>query len=264
MIFKNIPIISGNLPTSNPPCRRTQENEDEIEGGGKEDSVEEEKGKEDGIDEKEGGEDESKEETALTTGAQASFTMERASTTEAPVLLTTPERAAVTQVEQRGKEDQFNGGGKQFEVILEGEEKDDDLGWQEKVIVRDKAKQLVFGQGSGKYQLLFYRERYDSLCRNIKVRDIERTLATIHDTHGHFSTGITAGRRIMGGVVPGLPTSGTTETVRSPEDDSPIQPIRHDWDGLRGTDFSAMQSNWQPIHPHNGRLLLEIPVRSRF
>ena len=129
----------------------------------------------------------------MTTGARASFTMERASTTEAPVSLTTPERAAVTQVEQRGKEDQFNGGGKQFEVILEGEEKDDDLGWQEKVIVRDKAKQLVFGQGSGEYQLLFYIERYDSLCCNIKVRDIKRTLATIHDTHGHYSTGI-AGR----------------------------------------------------------------------
>jgi hypothetical protein len=70
----------------------------------------------------------------------------------------------------------------------------EDLGRQEKRKLRERAKRFVMGCGVGEYQPLFYREEDGSLSHCVKNRDIERTLATIHDTHGHFSTGITAGR----------------------------------------------------------------------
>ena len=68
------------------------------------------------------------------------------------------------------------------------------MGRQEKRKLRERAKRFVLGHGTGEYQPLFYREEDGSLSHCVKNRDIERTLATIHDTHGHFSTGITAGR----------------------------------------------------------------------
>ena len=71
---------------------------------------------------------------------------------------------------------------------------DEDLGRQEKRKLRESSKRFVLGQGSGEYKPLFYREEDGSLSHCVKNRVIERTLATIHDTHGHFSTGITAGR----------------------------------------------------------------------
>jgi len=70
----------------------------------------------------------------------------------------------------------------------------EDLGHQEKRKLRERAKRFVLGHGIGEYQPLFYREEGGSRSHCVKNRDIKRTRATIHNTYGHFSTGITAGR----------------------------------------------------------------------
>jgi len=75
-------------------------------------------------------------------------------------------------ITEEGKEEKIEGGGKQFEDVEDGEDMDD--GRQEKRKERDKVKRFSLDHSS--------------------EEDIEWTLATIHDTQGHSSKGITAGR----------------------------------------------------------------------